>query len=144
MALHRRPGIEHRRFLEREDQLQLAQIVRERHSDLDDLARGEELGERRGEIHALQREEVYDACSGHLHEARQVVLALAECRPRLGVEAEHALRTDIGHRAVEVLRRRNEVNLPFVAPDRQLIDLLAGDRAPQFDRQRARARPWLR
>src|SRR6185436_2670159 len=84
MALHGRSGIEHRCFLERKDELQLAQIVRERHTDLDRLPGGKKLGERRGEIHALQREKMDDARSGHLHQARKVVLTLAECRPRLG------------------------------------------------------------
>jgi hypothetical protein len=52
--------------------------MRERHPDLDRLSRAEDLGDRRGEIHALQREEVHRARSGYLHEARKVVLTPAE------------------------------------------------------------------
>jgi hypothetical protein len=101
--------------------------------------RRQKLGDRRGEIHALQREQIHRARGGRLHEARQVMLALAECGPRLGIEAEDALRADIRHCPVNIFRAGDELNGAFVAPDRQLVDLLAGDRAPQSGRQRLRA-----
>src|SRR6185503_3896212 len=126
-------------FLQRKDELQFAQIMRERYPDLDDLRRRQELSDRRGEIHALQREQIHRARGGRLHEARQVMLALAECGPRLGIEAEDALRADIRHRAPEILRRGDEANVSFVAPDRQLVDFLAGDRAARVGGQCGRA-----
>src|SRR6185503_19700597 len=126
-------------FLQRKDELQFAQIMRERYPDLDDLRRRQKLGDRRGEIHALQREQIHRARGGRLHEAWKVMLALAECGPRLGIEAEGALRADIRHRAPEILRRGDEANVSFVAPDWQLVDLLAGDRAAQVGGQFGRA-----
>src|SRR5437667_5258650 len=128
--------LDHRGLLEREHQLKLAKIVRERHARLDDERVGEQLGELPGAIEALQREEVHRARGGDLDEAGQVALALAERRPRLGVEADHAFLADflpnIGHRPLQLLGRLDEPYCTLVAPDRQLVDVPPGDRAAKL------------
>src|SRR5439155_12060842 len=124
--------LDHRGLLEREHQLKLAKIVRERHARLDDERVGEQLGELPGAIEALQRKQVHGARGGDLREAGQVALALAERGPRLGVEAGHAFLPDVGHGCLEVCGRLDELYSPLVAPDRQLVDVPPGDAAAKL------------
>src|SRR5437899_9441392 len=128
--------LDHRGFLEREHELELAKIVRERHARLDDERVAEQLGELPGAIEALQREQVHGARGGDLREAGQVALALAERGPRLGVEADHAFLPDflpnVGHRPLQLLGRLDEPYCTLVAPDRQLVDVPPGDRAAKL------------
>src|SRR5438093_2376692 len=124
--------LDHGGLLEREHELELAQIVRERHARLDDERVAEQLGELPGAIEALQRKEVHRARGGGLREAGQVTLALAERGPRLGVEAGHAFLPDVGHGCLEVCGRLDELYSPLVAPDRQLVDVPPGDAAAKL------------
>src|SRR5437773_8255764 len=128
--------LDHRGLLERKHELELAKIVRERHARLDDERVGEQLGELPGAIEALQRKEVHGARGGDLREAGQVALALAERRPRLGVEADHAFLADflpkIGHGPLQVFGRLDEPYCALVAPDRQLVDVPPGDAAAKL------------
>src|SRR6266480_605487 len=94
--------VDHRGLLERKHQLELAKIVRQGHAGLDDERVAEQLGELPGAIEAWQRKEVHRARGGDLREARQIALALAERRPRLGVEADYAFLADVGHRPLQV------------------------------------------
>jgi len=124
--------VDHAGRLEREHELELAKIVRQGHAGLDDERLAQELGKRPGIVHALQGKEVDRARGGDLHEARQVALALAEGRPRLGIEADHALLTDIGHGPLDVFGGLDEPYFALVAPDRQLVDVPPGDRAAKL------------
>src|SRR6266513_6151168 len=126
------PEVDHGGLLEREHELELAKIVRQVHAGLDDERLGQDLGKLPGIIHALQRKEVDRARAGDLHEAGQVALALAEGRPRLGIEADHAFLTDIGHGSLEVFGGLDEQYFALVAPDWQLVDVPPGDRAAKL------------
>src|SRR5438445_12622441 len=124
--------VEHGGRLDREHELELTKIVRQGHARLDDERVGEQLGELARAIEALQRKEVHRARGGDLREAGQVALALAERRPRLGVEADHAFLADVGHGCLEVCGRLDELYSPLVAPDRQLVDVPPGDAAAKL------------
>src|SRR5437667_7462445 len=124
--------LDHRGLLEREHELELAKIVRQRHAGLDDERVGEQLGELPGAIEALQREQVHRARGGDLREAGQMALALAERGPRLGIQADHAFLADVGHRLLQVFGRLDEPYCALVAPDRQLADVPAGDGAAKL------------
>src|SRR5256886_4320378 len=124
--------LDHRGFLEREHELELAKVVRQGDAGLDDERVAEQLGKLPGAIEALQREEVHRARGGDLREARQGALALAERRPRLGVEADYAFLADIRHRPLQVFGRLDELYTALVAPDRQLVDVPPGDAAAKL------------
>src|SRR5256886_16729722 len=69
--------LDHRGFLEREHELELAKIVRQGDARLDDELVAEQLGELPGAIEALQRKEVHRARGGDLRE-----IGRASCRER--------------------------------------------------------------
>src|SRR6185503_12956908 len=130
--------VEHRRLLEGEHLLELAQVVCNADARLDRVGFHYVLQDDRA-IHELQPEDPYHRLARELHQRGRIALALAEGRACLGVEAEHALAADRRRLALERFERLDQPHLALVAPDRQLRHFFVRDGHCKFHGRRSLA-----